>query len=227
MVAKKKFACKNEELVVICDYLQYCMDRDWVDFNNFSPKFDSSYLDDFKNKNETMNVVVFPQEKTKELKALTAKLYANMDSLLDPLARIEVYIKLAKDTIPISGKDFGITALRKKIRNRDAEGTLKNLQMVNSHIAKYEEQLRDQGLDPALFERLRTAFLEIDSDNQKQYELVSERRLLANENMNLLNELYENIQEVCEVGKVLYGKTRKEKIPDYTFNYLVKKVRLK
>ena len=226
MDTQKKFKCKNEELVVICDYVQSSFQRDLADFTAYAPKFNAQYLADFKNKNEAMNQIVFPQDKTKELKIVTARLYAKMDKLLDPLNRLEGYIKFAKDTIPLSANDFGTTLLKKKTRSRDAEGTLKNLQQVNTNIAKYKDALVEQGLSSDAINQFSEAFTEIDTDNQKQYEIVSARRLLTAENINALNALFVQMMEICEIGKMLYKKTQREKLPDYTFTYLKKKVRI-
>ncbi|MCL2132298.1 MAG: hypothetical protein FWH36_07610 [Lentimicrobiaceae bacterium] len=200
MGTAKKFNCKNEEVVVICDYVQTSMERDLTDFTAYSPKFNTEYLAEFKEKNEAMNKLIFPQEKTKELKIITARLYASMDKLLDAVLRLEGYIKLAKDFVPLSANDFGITAIKQAIRGRDAEGTLKWLQQINSNIEKYQEPLANQGLNNEMVNYFSGAFSEIDADNQKQYEIVSARRILAAENVNLLNALYEQLMEICEIG---------------------------
>ena len=226
MKTQKKFDCKNEELVVICDYVQTSFERDLADFTAFAPKFNQQYLADFKSKNEAMNQIIFPQEKTKELKTVTARLYGNMDKLVDLLNRLDGYIKLAKNAVPISATDFGITVLKQKIHSRDAEGTLKSLQLVNSNIEKYKSELIAQGLPTAAITELNKAFATIDNDNQKQYEIVSTRRILTSENINSLNILHEQIMEICEIGKMLYKKAQSAKLPDYTFTYLKKKVRI-
>jgi hypothetical protein len=225
METRKFYNCKNEEIIVICGYLQANLQRDLADFTDYSPKFNEQYFLDLKSKNEAMNRIIFPNNKTKELKIVTARLYANMDSLFDMLNRIEGYIRLSKSAVPLSVKDFGIKILRQKIRSRDAEGALKALLQINSNIEKYGQSLTEQGLSPEIIEQFSTAFAEIDSDNQKQYELISARRILSAENINTLNVLHVKMMEICKIGKILYGKTQKEKIPDYTFSYLIKKVR--
>jgi hypothetical protein len=213
------------------------MQRDLADFTAFSPKFNPQYLADFKRKNEEMNQMMFPQEKTKELKTVTARLYANMDKLLAPLDRLEGYIVLAQkhegelddedvQSLPLSVNDFGVSFLRQKIRRKDAEGTLKGLQLINSNLEQYSGLLRQQGLPAATIAQFKAAFPEIDADNQKQYEIVSSRRLLTAENINLFNTLYEQMMEICKIGKTLYKNTQKSKLPDYTFAYLKKKVRI-
>jgi hypothetical protein len=235
MSTQRKFNCKHEEVVVICDYVQSSFERDLSDFTAYSAKFNEYYLDNFKAKNEAMNQIMFPQEKTKELKIVTARLYANMDKLREPLDRIEGYITLAQNIgesdegfqrCPLSANDFGVTVLKQKIRLRDAEGVLKGLQLIVSNLEQYGVSLTQQGLSPETINQFRNAFAEIDADNQKQYEIVSSRRLLTAENLNALNLLYEQMMEICKIGKILYKTVQKEKLPDYTIVYLTKKVRI-
>jgi len=44
-------------------------------------------------------------------------------------------------------------------------------------------------------------------------------------NLVLLNGLYEQLTEICAIGKVLYKQTDRAKLNDYTFSYLMKQVR--
>jgi hypothetical protein len=222
----KKFKCKNEEIVVICDYVQNCLQRDLDFFSKFAPKFNADFIADLKAKNEAINKIVFPHDKTKELKIVTARLYQNMDKLIDALIRLEAYIKLAKKAVPMSANDFGITLLKKKIRTKDAEGILKSLQMVNANVEKYRLLLEEQGLNTDIINQLNVAFQQIDSDNQLQYEIVSARRILSAENMNMLNAIYEQLIEICNIGKILFRKSQPEKLPDYTVSSLIKYVRI-
>ncbi len=226
METLKKFRCKNEELIVICDYVLIALQRDLADFTAYSPIFDQKYLDAFKSQITAMRQVVFPLELTKELKMITAHLYDSMDQLLDSVLRLEGYLKLSKKEIPMSATDFGTVPLKQKIRRRDAEGVLQNLQRVIANIEKYKELLIKQGLSEASVDLFKKDFEQIDNGNNKQFEIVSNRRLLAAENMNALNALYEQLMEICGIGKILYRKFKPEKRPDYTFNNLMKKVRI-
>ncbi len=226
MKTPRNYNCKDEELVVVCDYVQTSLQRDLSDFTAFATKFNQHYLADFQGKIQAIRQIVFPYDKTNELKIVTACLYAGMDELINFLDRLEGYIKLSKNAVPISATDFGTFALKKKIRSRDAEGTLKELQQVISNVEKYREPLEEQGLSHKAMEQLSAAFDEINTGNQKQYEIVSSRRILTVENINMLNALYAQMMEICGIGKILYKKSQKEKLPDYTFVYLKKKVRI-
>ena len=240
METKKNFSCKHEEIVVICEYVQNCFQRDIADFIAYSPKFSEDYLKEFKNKTAALHKIVFPQDKTKELKIVTARLYANMDKLLDILDRLDGYLKLARNSADMLSQqeidensqlvptpnDFGTVILKRKLRSRDAEGALKNLQQVNANIEKYKDLLTKQGLTTEIYDKLLVAFIEINSDNQKQYELISNRRILTAGNINSLNILYSKLIEICDIGKLLYKKSQPAKVPDYTFSYLKKQVRM-
>ncbi|MDR1761497.1 MAG: hypothetical protein LBR55_03505, partial [Bacteroidales bacterium] len=207
METQKKFRCKNEELIVMCEYVQVALQRDLADFNAYSPKF-NQILANFKSKIASMRQVIFPQEKTQELKILTIRLYDTMDKVLDLQLRLAGYLKLAKKDVPISATDFGIVPLKQKIRTRDAEGVLHYLLQVNANIEKYKKQLVAQGLAEELITQLKKAFDQINEDNKKQFEIVSSRRLLTAENTNALNALYEQMMEICTIGKVIYRKLK-------------------
>ncbi len=226
METLKKFRCKNEELIVICEYVQIALQRDLADFTAYTSIFDQKYLDNFKSQIAAMRQVVFPLEMTKELKMITANLYNSMDQLYDSLLRLEGYLKLAKKEIPMSATDFGIVPLKRKTQQRDAEGVLQNLQQVIANIGKYKEPLIKWGMSEAFIDLFKKAFEQIDKGNNKQFEIVSSRRLLAAENMNTLNALYEQLMVICNIGKILYRKLKPEKRPDYTFVDLMKKVRI-
>lgn len=64
------------------------------------------------------------------------------------------------------------------------------------------------------------------ADNRKtKYEIVSSRKVLVQNNLGLLNDLYDQLTEICKIGKILFKQTDKAKLKDYTFSYLMKQVR--
>ncbi len=48
---------------------------------------------------------------------------------------------------------------------------------------------------------------------------------LVQSNMGILNALYDQFTEICTIGKILFQKTDKAKLNDYTFSYLLRQVR--
>jgi hypothetical protein len=221
----RNYNCKDEELSVICGYAAFSLKRDLADFSNYSPRFDLKYVEEFDAKITVVTELVNPKSETAEKKAITTRLYATINGLTDPVNRLEGYIKLAKDRIPVSIADFGITLLRRKIRAKDTEGTLQNLRLVIASIQAYKEPLTAEGLTGEFVLHLENVAASIAADNQTQYEILSARKELVQNNLYLLNDLFRQLTEICDIGKILYKKTMPQKVQEYTFSSLMKQVR--
>jgi uncharacterized protein YeeX (DUF496 family) len=226
MKGLKEFRCSSEELPVIGDFVSLNVKRDLVDFTAFSPKFDSNYVLTFDAEIKTCSELVSSKEETAKSKVITTHMYSTMDSLTGLANNLSIYIKMAKADIPISIADFGIPALRKDVHRRNAEGVLKNLHILNNCILQYKDALTKQGLSDAVISAFAAAAVSIRDDNRKQYELVSNRKELVQNNMELFNGLYAKIIEICQVGKALYKGKDEKKVKDYTFSELMKQVRV-
>jgi len=221
----RNYNCKDEELPVICRFAAFSLKRDIADFTAFSPKFTAAYAAGFESKIAAVSEVVEPKSETLELKTITGRLYGTLDGLIDPINRLSGYIALAKKNLTISSADFGITQLRKGINTRDAEGALKSLHTVNANIAKFNDILSAQGLTEGLSNAFVAASASIAADKQMQYEIVSNRKTIVQNNIALFNTLFDQLSEICTVGKVLYKTTNALKLQEYTFNELKKRVR--
>ena len=221
----RDYNCKDEELPVICRFAAFSLKRDLADFTAFSPKFNEAYAAAFETKIAAVSEVVEPKSETLELKTITGRLYGTLDGLIDPINRLSGYIALAKANLTISAADFGITQLRKGINTRDAEGAIKSLHTVNANIAKFNVILGAQGLTEELSNLFVTAATSIAADKQRQYEIVSNRKTIVQNNVALFNGLFEQLSEICTVGKVLYKTSNTVKLQEYTFNELKKRVR--
>ncbi len=222
----RNYKGKDEELPVMAGYVAFSLERDLADFQAFSPIFSSDYLTAFKAQAQRVNELVFPATETSRLRIATQRLYSTMDSLLDPLARISGYLTLAKKNLVSSPSQFGVVALRNKITARDAEGVLKTLRVLNDNIAYHQPILQPVGLSDDMIALLKNAVDSIHADNQEQYKIVSARRELVQGNVGILNELYASIMEICNVGKVLYKTSDPQKLQEYTYTELLKRVRL-
>jgi hypothetical protein len=222
----KKFKCKAAELVTVCEFVLIALLRDLADFTGYSSMFNKEYADDFKAKIMAMSLIVFPDDKTVQLKQTTTQLYALMDELIDAVVRLEGYIKLSKNTITISLTDFRTTALKQKLRKRDAEGALEELLRVNTNVEKYSVQLAAKGLSEETIEQLKQAESSIHNLNVEQFDIADQRRNISVENANALNALHEQMMEICNTGKIIYRKSHTERLPAYTFTELLKKVRV-
>ena len=221
----KNYNCKNEELPVIAEYLAFSFKRDLANFTAFSPKFNEAFVTAFEGKIAAVTEIVNPGRETVELKIVTDRLYKTMKNLIDPVARVERYVKMAGNEIPVNIKDFGFVKLRQKIKSKDAEGVLAGLKTVIGYIDTYKSALATQGLSDELAAVFASSATSMHNDNQRQYEIVETRKRLVENNLHLFNELYEMIAEICNTGKVIYrGNTIAVK--EYTFAELKKRVRI-
>jgi len=221
----RNFNCKDEELPVVCGFLAISLNRDLNDFVAFSPQFLSGYVDGFKAKIDAVDELVQPKSETIELKMLNERIYATLDSLITPINYTEGYLNLAGKTVPITSTDFGLTSLRKSARSRDVESVLKLLRTVEGNLAKYKTELEAKGLTEALALKFAEAGTALANDKNTKYKLVSNRMATVQNNIGMLNDLYDQLVEITRIGKILYKQTDKAKLNDYTFSYLMKQVR--
>jgi len=167
-----------------------------------------------------------PRSETLDLKNITARLYATMDGLINPINRVTGYLKLAKGGVNITAADFGLAQLRKSISTKNAEGVLSSLRTVSTNLGKHAAILGAQGLTPELTSRFTDAGISIAADNQKQYEITKNRANIVQNNMGLLNSLYEQLKEILNIGKILYKNSDAVKLQEYTLTSLLKQVRI-
>ena len=111
------------------------------------------------------------------------------------------------------------------MRSRDVESVLKLLRTVEGNLKKYKTELEAKGLTEALALKFTDAGTTLAAGLNKKYEIVSNRKELVQNNLGLLNDLYDQMSEICRIGKILYKQTNKSKLKDYTFSYLMKQVR--
>jgi hypothetical protein len=221
----RKYDCKIEEVPVIGGFILFPLRRDIDDFSAFLPKvFSNDYVVNLERKIDEVKNLLNPQSETVELKDVTIHLHLTMDGLIEPADKVAGYIKFTKGAVPISVKDFGLTALKQRIHSKDAEGALKNLRTVIDNIEKYRPQLVEQRLDDNTVARFTTALTAIETDNQRQFEIITKRKAIVENNVTLINDLYKTIIEVCNVGKTIYKGKDDLKVKDYTFRELKKKV---
>ena len=223
---QRDYNCKDEELPVICKYAVFSFKRDLADFTAYSPKFTPEYVTALEARIASVSDIIMPRSETLDRKNITKRLYATMSGLVDPINRVSGYLSMLEDGLTISPADFGLTQLRKDLNTRDAEGAISSLRTVRTNLTKYADVLTEQGLTPELSNRFADAAVAIDADNQAQYEILTNRATIVQNNLGLFNELYAQLTEILNVGKILYKATDAVKTKEYTFTNLLKQVRI-
>lgn len=218
------YNCKDEELLFICLMAASSLKRDLAEFSAYSPKFSDASLSAFEADVKKAMTAIPPQTEIALRKICTARLYALLDSLIDPVNRLKGYLKFANLELGKSASDFRLTHLRKSIAARNTEGAIKNLHIVIENVENFKDSLIPQGLTEVFISMLLSKAKSIKLEKQTQYELLVSRRNLTQSNLVLFNSLYRQLTEILFTGKILYRTTDPAKFHEYAFSHLKKRV---
>lgn len=221
---QRSYNCKDEDLPAICSFALISLKRDQADFMAFSPKFNPEFITGFEASIDSVNEIAMPKTETLALKKSTELLYETMEGLIDPINRVSGYLSMAKPVLKMSAADFGLTQLRKDVNSRNAEGTVSKLHTLSANLSRYATELSAQGLTPELSGLFTTAAAAIETENEQQYQILSSRKSIVQNNLNLFNGLNEQLVEILRIGKILYKATNPVKAQEYNFTALKKKV---
>lgn len=220
---EKLFSCKYEELAPTGRFILFGLQRDLAEFSAFSSKFDVDYVNETDTKITNVENLVDPKSETLAKSLISNRLNDTLAGLSEPIAKVDGYLKLAKPVLGVTASAFGISELRKKINAKDMEAVIKQLVSLLANINQYKEVLAAQGLTDSVTQTLTNLLTTLKSDYQHRYEILSNRRLLVQNNIGVLNDLYTRILEIASIGKILY-KNDPVKLSEYTFSSLLKKV---
>lgn len=221
----RNYNCKDEELTVVSGFVFSNLKRDLADFSAFSPKFTADYLTSFETKKNAATELVEPESEMLAKKMITERYSSTIAGLSSSVNKVSGYLKLAFTTLKMNDADFGLSALRKTISNNDVEGFLAKLSIVLTNIATYKAILISLGLTDEFISTLSAASDSVAADRQEQYEIISRRKGIVQNNIAVLNDLYNQMNETLNIGKALYKGSDPARESDYTFTQLLKKVR--
>lgn len=220
---QRSYNCKDEELPMIGQLLFLSFQRDLAEFSAFSPKFGESYVADIEAKLTTVSELVEPKAETLAKKLITTQLYEIIDGLLQPINSLSAYLSLAK-VLKISTAEFGLTALRKACIKHDVEGVLNDINFVLVNVNAHKTILVAQGLKEELITVLSTSAGTLTNLKKEQYSLLTNRKSIVQDNLLVLNGYYNQLTEICTVGKALYKSINPAKVKEYTFTEIKKQV---
>lgn len=219
----RAYSCKNEELPVLGRYLLFSFSRDLNDFNKFSPLFGDEYVKLLEQRIAKADDVVEPKTEIAQQKVLNEKITTNINSLRDPLNRFEAYVNLSLAELPTTTDGFGIVELRKGIKAHDAEKIIKSLHTICTTAATHFDVLNRYGLKQDMIQVFNTTANNLSNDVQTLYEMTVHRRNLIQNNQSVFNDLFEQMNEIMNIGKVLYKSSNPTKLKEYTFSELTKR----
>ena len=222
-MAIRKFYLKNEEMPVVGNFLLKSFETDMAHFQAYSPDFNPAYKEAYQAKLLEVDNIINPKKILAELKKITDILYTDAENLRNHLQLLEGYVKRAED-LTIMPKDFGITALRKNLSRKNIEGVIEDLKVLFQNIDDNLPALQAKGFTNQAYDKLKAIRDNIKLQNQKQNEKISQKQSLVDENIEILNQLWDMMSNIMDAGKRI-ARSNPKVLPDnYTKTKLQKRV---
>jgi hypothetical protein len=215
--------CKTENISVIGGFVLTRAEKDLAEINQAAPDINQAYLDALKVKQETVRIMVRPAEKTGEMKEVTKNMYATMRGLRTKLNLFEIKLNRAASQLKKPPKAFGLSILRKHLKNQKAEGVLSALELLLHEIDANAAALEAKGFTQAMRDEFTTALNSINADNGLQNVKLDERGELTLDNKLIISDFWKGISDIMGVGRLLY-KDNPIKLKEYTFAVLNRRV---
>lgn len=224
---KRKFDCRIEEEPTLAKFLIDSLEHDLADFSNEYPEMDADYLSDFRKKRGQVLELLHPKKITTDLKRVTKRMEKNMRAIRPHLNKLEISARLAdkNEELTMDYKDFGIAEVRAAISNKDAERFDGAMGLIKQNITQQYSALTAHGYTDAKRDALYNVWDKVNEDNARQNLLLDERDELAEANINVFNELWDIMTEVCAAGKSIYSFTSPSKTDEYTIEQLKNRIR--
>ena len=219
----RKFNIRIEEMPVVGHFLLKSFETDMAHFQAYSPDFNPAYKAAFQAKLLEAENIINPQKLLAELKKITNILYSDSESLRTLLQPLEGYVKRAEN-LTVLPKDFGILELRKKINNKNIEGVIESLKVLFQNIDDNLPALQAKGFTNQAYDKLKAIRDNIKLQNQKQNEKISQKQSLVDENIEILNQLWDMMSNIMDAGKRIARSNPKVHPDNYTKTKLQKRV---
>jgi hypothetical protein len=223
-VVKLKITCRIAEVPAIGGFLIDSLTTDQADFLAFSPDFDADYLTNASAQLEAVDALINPKQYTAELKVITERMYANMNSLRGMIDFLEGYIDRATG-LTMAPADFGISAVRKANNRRDVEGLLGALKYLMTNVGNNLAALTAKGFTKAQNDAITAVQTELNTDNTAQNAKENARNANVVANYDVINDFWATLVDISKTGARIYKTTQPNKVGEYTIASLIRRIR--
>jgi hypothetical protein len=221
----REFSCRIDELVPLARLLRGSYLRDQADFQQLLPEdYTAAFLTDYDARLTAADALEATSVQIAKRMVFTeriAGLYQQLPKTLDFLAaRVRRATPL---TVPADR--FGVEQARRARNNDDHTGLEAALKTLLQNIEANQAALTAKGQKPEDTQQLQDIYDALVADTTSQGGQMSAQKGNTEENMAVLNSLYEAMADLFSDGKALYARADKAKKDDYTFSQLLKRVR--
>jgi hypothetical protein len=219
--------CRLEELPFLADYARDNFLRDQADFVTHSPEYKTDFLAKFDPQLKLVEEAMATSMLIAQHKNITERITKNYDVARNWANKIENYAKKAFGDAGSQIADFGFKNLRIDLKNKNDEGLVKRLKELLQHADAHIATLQPKGFTPELRDSFKAFIDALETDIKSQSRKIDERKFLVKDNNKEYEALWEMINtDLLETGKVIYKEKNKEKVKDYTYTELIKKIRI-
>lgn len=219
--------CRNEELPFLAYYARENFLRDKADFVAHSPEYETNFLLKFDPQLKLVEDVMSTSMVIAQHKNITSRIAKHFETARTWTNKIENYAKKAFSDASSQIADFGFKSLRNEIAVKNDEGAIKCLKELLQHADAHAAALQPKGYTTTLRDDLKAFIDAFEADIKSQTLKIDERKNLVKDNNKEYEALWEMINtDLLETGKVIYKEKDKEKVKDYTYTELIKKIRL-
>jgi len=221
---KKKFNVAVEDLPVIAGFVAKSFESNLTTFTDYSPDFQQPYLSNYQAKIALIEDIVFPEKIMKEIRVVTERMNATMEATRDKLNRLEGYISRSEN-LTLRPADFGIKGVRDAISRRDAEKFGLALGKLITNVDANFDLISAKGFTAAAKEVLVNTKKSVKADNDLQNTKLNEKGDLVENNLESLNDLWDNMTDILKNGKILFKNSDKSKTEEFTLTALKARVK--
>jgi hypothetical protein len=218
------FGFKIEDLVPIGNIVRVSYARDRAKFIEFSTHYDGNHLDEYDRVSTLVNDCINPKVLTSRMKESTEKLHAELKIVNAYVASVQRYTEMTGEKITLSAANFGFSVLRKKCRNLNTPGVIKNLTGLKQMLEPWMPALTEVGYTSEKLAEIDSHIAILRTCNTAQKKYLNQRIKQVQDNVDLLNGFWATINDILKTGKILFANdavTKKE----YTQSAILKQIR--
>jgi hypothetical protein len=216
---------KAEEIPVVSGLVFNSMVRDYADFTDVAREyFTEAFKTNYQGKLTVVNNLINVRNYWAIMRKTTEDLGIKMDAIRPGLKRFQVHLNLARKSLTIGVKLFGLTELREEVSKGNVEGVLEAFGVLFENINDNRTPLDAKGFTEEQLTGLKGIRDSIRTLNETQALKTTEKEEAVAQNWDKIEELWDITKEVMDTGKNLYFYDNPERAKDYMITVLKRRV---
>lgn len=214
-----------EEIPVVAGLVFNSMSRDYADFTDVAREyFTEGFKTNYQTKLTVVNNLINVRNYWALMRRTTEDLGIKMDAIRPALKRFQVHLNLARKSLTVSIKLFGLAELREEVSKGNVEGVLAAFGVLFTNINDNRAALDAKGFTEEQLTGLKGIRDSIRTLNDTQALKTTEKEEAVAKNWDKIEELWEITKEVMDTGKNLYFYDNPERAKDYMITVLKRRV---